>query len=139
MEFFKITINPSTRLNCSSIAMNLAKPTPRWVELKIYGSSFGIWVKSFTWSLGHKTSVLPELSALKDGLLLALNLGLSSLHIDAKCIVNMPRNNQAKSLLMEPMFLHWRNLLKMIPNKTKLSMFYRGAKQCTHLLLYSVW
>ena len=87
---------------------------------------------------GNKTSVLPELSALKDGLLLALNLGLSSLHIDAKCIVNMPRNNQAKSLLMEPMFLHWRNLLKMIPNKTKLSMFYRGAKQCTHLLLYSV-
>ena len=60
------------------------------------------------------------------------------IELDVKCIVNMPRNNQAKSLLMEPMFLHWRNLLKMIPNKTKLSMFYRGAKQCTHLLLYSV-
>ena len=52
-------------------------------------------MKGFLRFSSYKTSVLAELRAMKDGLMLALNLGLTKLHIGlgAKCVVNMLRNN----------------------------------------------
>ena len=56
----------------------------------------GDWVKGFSRSIGHTTSVMAEWWALRDGLNLAIQLGISQLEIelDAKVIVEMLQNTK---------------------------------------------
>ena len=51
--------------------------------------SHGDWVKGYSRSIGHTTSVLAEWWALRDGLILATQLGVDQLDVelDAKVIV----------------------------------------------------
>ena len=51
----------------------------------------GGWVKGFSRSIGHTTSVMAKWWALRDGLILAIHLGINQLEVelDAKVIVEM--------------------------------------------------
>ena len=62
--------------------------------------------------------MIVELWALRDGLLLAIEMGLNNIIIemDALSIVLLMKNNTA-NLLMEPLLTDCMNLLSKIPNK----------------------
>ena len=70
---------------------------------------------------------MAELWALRDGLLLAKEMGLSNLIIemDALSVVLLMNNNTA-NLLMEPLLIDCRNLLSKISNK-QIGHIYREA------------
>ena len=72
--------------------------------------------------------------ALRDGLLLAKELGFQQLiiELDALSVVIL-MNNETENLLMEPLLTDCRNLLKEIPNKRVIHAF-REANQCADAL-----
>ena len=78
--------------------------------------------------------MIVELWALRDGLLLAIEMGLNNIIIemDALSIVLLMKNNTA-NLLMEPLLTDCRNLLSKIPNK-QIAHIYREANQCADAL-----
>ena len=77
---------------------------------------------------------MAELWALRDGLLLAKEMGLSNLiiELDALSVVLLINNNTI-NLLMEPLLTDCRNLLSEIPNK-QIVHIYREANQCADAL-----
>ena len=61
---------------------------------------------------------MAELWALRDGLLLAKEMGLNNLIIEMDALsVVLLMNNNFVNLLMEPLLTDYRNLLSEIPNK----------------------
>ena len=72
--------------------------------------------------------------ALRDGLLLAKELGFQQLIIELNALsVVILMNNETENLLMEPLLTDCRNLLKEIPNKRVIHAF-REANQCADAL-----
>ena len=94
----------------------------------------GTWLKGFARGLGFTNSALAELWALRDGLLLAKEMGIQQLvvELDALSIVIL-MNNESENLLMEPLLSDCRSLLKEIPNKRVIHAF-REANQCADAL-----
>ena len=78
----------------------------------------GNWVKGYARGIGHTNSFLAELWALRDGLNIAREMGVSNLiiELDALSIVLL-MNNEAENIMMEPLLSDCRSLLKQIPNK----------------------
>ena len=75
-----------------------------------------------------------ELWALRDGLLLAKEMGLNNLIIEMDALsVVLLMNNNTVNLLMEPLLTDCRNLLSEIPNK-QIVHIYREANQCADAL-----
>ena len=68
----------------------------------------GDWVKGFSRSIGHTTSVMAEWWALHDGLNLAIQLGISQLEIklDDKVIVENRRCSKIQTVLIEVLLLY---------------------------------
>ena len=95
----------------------------------------GQWLKGYARPLGSSNSCMAELWALRDGLLLAKEMGLNNLIIemDALSVVLLMNNNSA-NLLMEPLLTDCRNLLSEIPNK-QIFHIYREANQCADALV----
>ena len=77
---------------------------------------------------------MAELWALRNGLLLAKELGLNNLivELDALSVVLL-MNNSFSNLLMEPLLTDYRNLLKAILNKQVVHV-YQEANQCADAL-----
>ena len=94
----------------------------------------GAWLKGFARGLGFTSSALAELWALRDGLLLAKEMGIQQLiiELDALSIVIL-MNNETENLLMEPLLSDCRSLLKEIPNKRVIHAF-QEANQCADAL-----
>ena len=114
-----------------AIPVRWSKPILGWFKLNTDGASLGNpgkagggglirdsegrWVRGFSRSVGHATSVIAEFWALRDGLKLAAQLGIGCLEVelDAKIIVEMlnnaesPNNTNLKfsSLLSDCRFL----------------------------------
>ena len=86
-------------------------------------------MKGFARGLGYTNSALVELWALRDGLLLAKEMGIQQLiiELDALSVVIL-MNNESENLLMEPLLIDCRNLLKEFPNKCMIHAF-REANQ----------
>ena len=78
----------------------------------------GKWLKGYARSLGCTNSCMAELWALRDGLLLARDMGLNSLiiELDALSVVLLMFNN-TPNLTLEPLLNDCRNLVRDIPNK----------------------
>ena len=77
---------------------------------------------------------MAELWALRDGLLLAKEMGLNNLIIEMDALsVVLLMNNNTVNLLMEPLLTDCRNLLSEIPNK-QIVHIYREANQCADAL-----
>ena len=94
----------------------------------------GNWMKGYARGIGHTNSFLAELWALRDGLNIAREMGVSNLiiELDALSIVLL-MNNEAENIMMEPLLSNCRSLLKQIPNKRVLHIF-REANQCVDAL-----
>ena len=78
----------------------------------------GKWLKGYARSLGCTNSCMAELWVLRDGLLLARDMGLNSLiiELDALSVVLLMFNN-TPNLTLEPLLNDCRNLVREIPNK----------------------
>ena len=94
----------------------------------------GEWITSIPRPLRRTNSCMAELWALRDGLLLAKELGLNNLivELDALSVVQLMKNSIC-NLLMEPLLTDCRNLLKAFPNKQVIHA-YREANQCADAL-----
>ena len=121
-----------------------------WVKLNSDGSAIGStrraggggvirnhegqWLRGYARPLGCSNSCIAELWALRDGLLLAKEMGFNNIIIemDALSVVLLMKNNTA-NLLMEPLLTDCRNLLSEIPNK-QIVHIYREANQCADAL-----
>ena len=77
---------------------------------------------------------MAELWALRDGLILAREMGLNNLIIELNVLsIVILMNNEVVNVMMEPLLFDCRNLLKQIPNK-RVIHFYREANQCADAL-----
>lgn len=90
-----------------NIQVRWNKPSKGWFKLNMDRASFGnpgkargarliqdhrgTWIRGFICSIGFTTSIMVEFWALRDGLLLALQLGLARLEVelDAKVVVDL--------------------------------------------------
>ena len=90
----------------------------------------GKWLKGYTRSLGCTNSCMAELWALRNGLLLARDMGLNNLiiELDVLSVVLLMINN-TPNLTLEPLLNDCRNLVREIPNK-QITHIFREANQC---------
>ena len=111
-----------------NLAVDWEKPLVGWAKLNSDGSALGNpwrtsgggvirdhngkWLKGYTRSLGCTNSCMAELWALRDGLLLARDMGLNSLiiELDALSVVLLMFNN-TPNLTLEPLLNDCRNLV----------------------------
>ena len=149
-EFFSVGRNAKVPKARIVVEVGWVKPPMGWVKLNTDGSAIGStgcaggggvirnhegqWLRGFARPLGSSNSCTAELWALRDGLLLAIEMGLNNIIIemDALSIVLLMKNNTA-NLLMEPLLTDCRNLLSKIPNK-QIAHIYREANQCADAL-----
>ena len=90
--------------------------------------------RGYARSLGCSSSCIAELWALRDGLLLAKEMGFNNIIIEMDILsVVLLMNNNTANLLMEPLLTDCRNLLSEIPNK-QIVHIYREANQCVDAL-----
>ena len=89
----------------------------------------GHWIKGFSRALGTTNSFIAELWALKDGLIIFKDLGLSKLivELDALSVIHMLSSDKSCPI-MEPLLSDYRSLFKAIPNK-RIQHIYREANQ----------
>ena len=92
------------------------------------------WIKGFNRALGTTNSFIAELWALRDGLIIFKDLGLSNLivELDALSVIHMLSSDKPCPI-MEPLFSDCRSLFKAIPNK-RIQHMYREANQCADTL-----
>ena len=149
-EFFSIGMN--TKIHLSKICVPVAwqKPPARWVKLNTDGSALGNpgraggggvirnhlghWIKGFSRALGTTNSFIAELWALRDGLIMSKELGISNLivELDALSVIHMLSSDKP-CLIMEPLLSDCRSLFNAIPNK-RIPHVYREANQCADAL-----
>ena len=150
VEFYSIGLPSKAKQLKNVVSVGWEKPPRGWVKLNTDGSAMknpdraggggllrdhdGVWLKGFARGLGFTNSILAEHWALRDGLLLAKELGFQQLiiELDALSVVIL-MNNETENLLMEPLLTDCRNLLKEIPNKRVVHAF-REANQCADAL-----
>ena len=150
VEFYSIGLPSKVKWLKNVVSVGWEKPPRGWVKLNTDGSAMknpdraggggllrdhdGVWLKGFARGLGFTNSILAELWALRDELLLAKELGFQQLiiELDALSVVIL-MNNETENLLMEPLLTDCRNLLKEIPNKRVIHAF-REANQCADAL-----
>ena len=111
------------------IPIKWSKPLPGWCKLNTDGASLGNlgkagggglicdsegrWIKGYSRSIGHTTSVVAELWAVRDGLNLAIQLGISCLEVelDGKIIVELLENTNSTNIKISPLLHDCRFLL----------------------------
>ena len=73
----------------------------------------GGWVKGFLRSIGHATSVMAEWWALRDGLILAIQLGINQLEVEleSKVIVEMLNSADCPNRSYAPLLCDCRSLM----------------------------
>ena len=78
----------------------------------------GQWLKGYARPLGCTNSCMAELWTLRDGLLIAKEMGINNLIIELDALsVVLLMNNNTVNLLMESLLTDCRNLVREIPNK----------------------
>ena len=144
IEFFFIGMNTKLPKAKTIVTVGWEKPPEGWAKLNSDGLALGNlrraggggvvknhegeWMKGYARPLGYTNSCMIELWALRDGLILAKEMGLNNLiiELDALSIVLLMNNNTA-NLLMEPLLTNCKNLVRAIPNK-QIIHAYREAK-----------
>ena len=141
-----------TKNHLSRICVPVAwqKPPAGWMKLNTDGSALGNpgraggggvirdhlgnWIKGFGHALRTTNSFMAELWALRDGLIMAKELGIPNLivELDALSVINILSSDKPCSI-MEPLLSDCRNLFKAIPNK-RIQHVYREANQCADAL-----
>ena len=149
-EFFSIGLNAKLPKAKAVLVVGWEKPPMGWAKLNSDGSAFGNtgrargggvirdhdgqWLKGYARPLGCSNSCMTELWALRDGLLLAKEMGLNNLIIELGALsVVLLMNNNTVNLLMEPLLTDCRNLVREIPYK-QIVHIYKEANQCADAL-----
>ncbi|KAK9983039.1 hypothetical protein SO802_032564 [Lithocarpus litseifolius] len=127
------------------------KPNLGWHKLNTDGASLGnpgkagggglirnsdeVWIKGYSRSIGYTTSVMAILWALRDGLYLAIQLGIRNLEVelDAKVIVEMLNNVDSSNKNFSPLLLDCRSLMASL-TQFRVAHVFREAKRCTDYL-----
>ena len=117
-EFFSLGINCKVQKLKSVIPVGWTKPPEGWDKLNSNGSVMGstgkargegvirnhegVWLKGYVRPIRHIDSCRAELWALRDGLVLAKEMGLNSLvvELDALSVVLLMTNNSANKQIV---------------------------------------
>ena len=91
----------------------------------------GRWIVGFSRKIGIATSLMAELWAIRDGLMLCVdrNLVMVEIDLDAKSVVDMLRNSQYTNNLHSSIIEDCRHLISMIP-QIRIKHCYREANRC---------
>ena len=91
----------------------------------------GKWVKGFMRNIGQATSVAVEFWALRDGLMLAAQLGINHLHVelDAQVVVNLVLSKKAINNSCVALLNDCRYLLEQFQH-VKVAHVFREANRC---------
>ena len=91
----------------------------------------GKWVKGFMRNIGKTTSVAAEFWALRDGLMLAGQLGIDHLHVelDAQVVVNLVLSNKTINNSRAALLNDCRYLLEQFQH-VKVTHVFREANKC---------
>ena len=133
VEFYTIVVHTVHTCILAPIQVKWNPPTMGWFKLNTYGSSVenpnkvggglirnsnGVWIDGFAWSIGKATSVLTELLAFRDGLRLAVSLGLNSviIDLDTLSVVSFLNNSVNIHPYFFPLMDDCRSLLWRIPH-----------------------
>ena len=151
VEYFSIGLNAKLPKVKSVVAVGWEKPPAGWVKLNSDGSALsslgraggggvirdheGKWLEGYARSLGSTNSCVAELWAVRDGLLLAKEMGLHNIivELDALSVVLL-LNNNTTNLTLEPLLNDCRNLVKEFPNM-QIKHIYREANQCADAMV----
>ena len=137
-----------------AIPVRWSKPILGWFKLNTDGASLGNpgkagsgglirdsegrWVKGFSRSVGHATSVIAELWDLRDGLKLAAQLGIGCLEVelDAKIIVEMLNNAESSNNtnLKFSSLLYGCRFLIANATQVRVTHIYKEMNQCADFL-----
>ncbi|KAK9991108.1 hypothetical protein SO802_026093 [Lithocarpus litseifolius] len=127
------------------------KPLDGWFKLNTDGASIGNpgkagggglirdssgnWVKGFSRSIGIGTSILAEFWALRDGLSLAVHLGIQNLEVelDARVVVDLISSNSHSNAAYTSLLVDCRLLLNRIP-LARVNHVFREANHCADAL-----
>ena len=90
----------------------------------------GDWVKGYSRAIGYATSVLAEWWALRDGLILAIQLGITHLDVelDAKVIVEMLNGIENPNRIYSPLLNDCRSLIARLV-QVQVGHVFREANQ----------
>lgn len=120
IEFYSIGLEAKIKQSKTIVPVGWEKPPRGWMKLNSDGLVLrnlrraggggliqdhdGSWVKGYARGLGHTNSIMAELWALRDGLVLAKEMGLNNLviELDALSVVIL-MNNGSENLLIEPL------------------------------------
>ena len=149
---FHFCVSKSSQVSSKiSISIRWNLPPVGWHKLNTDGASIGNpgkaggggvirnfhgdWVKGYSRSIGYTTSVLAEWWALRDGLILAIQLGINQLEVelDAKVIVELLNGSNCPNRNYSPLLNDCRYLLARLV-QVRVGHIYREANQCADLL-----
>ena len=151
VEFYAIFPNGPNKPRRMQVQVRWLKPPRGWTKLKTNGFVFGNpikagggsilrcnngdWIAGFARKLGNTTSTIVELWALKDGLIVAKQLGIENICIkmDADFIVHLVSSASMVNLMLEPLLTDCINLIKTFPNHS-VAYVFREANCCANRL-----
>lgn len=146
LEFAALVPDFLMKPACVTVPIKWQKPDLGWIKLNTNGAacsslgsvggggllrnSEGDWVGGFARSLGKCSSLISELWALNDGLVLAKQLGVLSIlvEVNAEMVVDL-LNNNCINLVVDPLLSDCRDLLREFSNPVVKHVF-REANQC---------
>ncbi|KAK9983154.1 hypothetical protein SO802_032679 [Lithocarpus litseifolius] len=150
-EFYALVPNSPNKPSRIHVQVKWSKPQIGWVKLNTDGSVFGDpmkaggggiirnsegdWVAGFVKKFGNVSSSTAELWALKEGLLMAKQMGFDNLcvDLDAAFLVYLITNPTVAQLNLEPLLSDCRNLTKAFSN-CRVEHVYREANNCADKL-----
>uniref|UniRef100_A0A2N9I4P7 RNase H type-1 domain-containing protein n=1 Tax=Fagus sylvatica TaxID=28930 RepID=A0A2N9I4P7_FAGSY len=150
-EFFYLIGNFSKAKHVVSVPVKWATPPLGWFKLNTDGSSLGNpglaggggvirnhlgdWVGGYSRAIGHTTSVQAELRALKDGLILAIDIGILNLEIemDSLVAVELLKSITSPNAFLSSIVIDCRYLMERFEHFS-LKHIFREANGCADLL-----
>ena len=150
-EFFYIIGSYSKGKNMVSIPVKWVAPSLGWFKLNIDGSflgnlglaggggiirnHLGEWVGGFSRAIGITTSVQAELRALKDGFMLAIELGILNLDVEMDSLVAVELINSISSpnVFLSAIVMDCRYLMQSFEHFS-LKHIFREANGCADIL-----
>ncbi|KAK9990739.1 hypothetical protein SO802_025724 [Lithocarpus litseifolius] len=150
-EYFYCVSKAKQVTSKAVIPIKWNKPIPGWHKLNTDGASLGnpgkagggglirnsdgVWIRGYSRSIGYTTSVMAELWALRDGLSLAIQLGIRNLvvELDAKVIVKMLNNADNSNKKFSPLLFDCRSLMARF-TQVQVAHVFREANRCADYL-----
>ena len=151
MEFFYCAGPANGMRSRVTNLVSWGRPEMGWMKLNTDGSSlgnpgsvggggvirdwYGRWVVGFSRKIGVTTSLLAELWAIRDGLMLCIdrNLAMVEVEVDAKAVVDMLAKSQYSNNAVAPLLEDCRYLVSKIP-QVRINHCYREANRCADKL-----